>query len=63
MKIVVLCGGLSTERKISFSSGTKICGALRARGHQAVLVDMLLGLEELGEDVLAHPEQLFDSLP
>ena len=63
MKIVVLCGGLSTERKISFSSGTKICGALRAKGHQAVLVDMFLGLEELGEDVLAHPEQLFDSLP
>ena len=29
MKIVVLCGGLSTERKISFSSGTQICKALR----------------------------------
>lgn len=45
MKIVVLCGGLSTERKISFSSGTKICGALRARGHQAVLIDLFMGIE------------------
>lgn len=63
MKIVVLCGGLSTERKISFSSGTKICGALRKKGHQAVLVDLFLGLEDMGEEVLAHPEQLFENLP
>lgn len=63
MKIVVLCGGLSTERKISFLSGTKICAALRSRGHQAVLVDMFNGLEEMDEAVIAHPEQLFDHLP
>ena len=63
MKIVVLCGGLSTERKISFSSGTKICGALRKKGHQAVLVDLFLGLENMGEEVLAHPERLFEKLP
>ena len=42
MKIVVLCGGLSTERNVSLSSGTKICAALRAKGHQAVLVDVFL---------------------
>lgn len=63
MKIVVLCGGLSTERKISFSSGTKICAALRRKGHQAVLVDLFLGLEDMGEEVIAHPEQLFEQLP
>lgn len=63
MKIVVLCGGLSTERKISILSGTKVCRALRARGHQAVLVDLFLGLEDMGEEVLAHPEILFDRLP
>lgn len=45
MKIVVLCGGLSTERKISFSSGTKVCAALRAKGHQAVLIDLFMGVE------------------
>ncbi len=45
MRIVVLAGGLSMERNVSLSSGTKVCRALRARGHQAVLVDMYLGLE------------------
>ena len=63
MKIVVLCGGLSTERTISFLSGTKICHALRARGHQAVLVDLFMGLEDMGEDVLKNPAVLFDALP
>ena len=33
------------ERNVSLSSGTRICRALRERGHQAVLVDMFLGLE------------------
>lgn len=42
---MVLAGGLSMERNVSLSSGTKICRALRARGHCAVLVDMFLGLE------------------
>lgn len=46
MRIVVLAGGISTERNVSFSSGTKICRALRSRGHQAVLIDMYLGLED-----------------
>ena len=63
MRIVVLCGGLSTERKISISSGTKICGALRQKGHQAVLVDLFLGLEDMPEDVIRNPEVLFDELP
>lgn len=46
LKIVVLAGGLSMERNVSLSSGTKVCRALRARGHQAILVDMFLGLED-----------------
>ena len=37
LKIVVLCGGLSTERNISFLTGSRVCGALRAKGHRAVL--------------------------
>ncbi len=60
MKIVVLCGGMSTERKISFSSGTQICRALRRRGHRAVLVDMFMGLEGMEEK---DPEKLFEQLP
>ena len=46
MKIVVLAGGLSTERQVSLTSGTGVCGALRQRGHQAILLDMFLGLED-----------------
>lgn len=46
MKIVVLAGGLSPERNVSLSSGTKIAGALRGLGHQVALVDMFFGLED-----------------
>ena len=46
LKIVVLAGGLSMERCVSLSSGSRVCKALRSRGHKAVLVDMFLGLED-----------------
>lgn len=45
MKIVVLAGGTSTERDVSLSSGTKIYKALKSLGHQAILLDVYLGLE------------------
>ena len=45
MKIVVLGGGLSTERHVSLTSGTSVCRALRALGHKAIFVDMFMGLE------------------
>ena len=45
MKIVVLGGGLSTERHVSLVTATSVCKALRQRGHQAIFVDMYLGLE------------------
>lgn len=44
MKIVVLAGGISTERQVSLVSGTEICKALRRCGHEAILVDLFLGL-------------------
>ncbi|MBQ8507555.1 MAG: D-alanine--D-alanine ligase [Clostridia bacterium] len=59
MKIVVLCGGLSMERNVSITSGTLICKALRALGHQAVLVDMFFGLEDIDTPI----GQIFDKLP
>ena len=58
MRIVVLAGGLSMERNVSLSSGNKICRALRARGHQAILVDMFMGFEDYDgklEDVFDAP--------
>ncbi|MBO4915445.1 MAG: D-alanine--D-alanine ligase [Oscillospiraceae bacterium] len=61
MKIVVLAGGLSMERNVSLSSGTKVCRALRTRGHRAILVDMFLGLEDYGgalEDIFDAPDGL-----
>lgn len=43
MKIVVLAGGLSTERDVSLASGAGICKTLIERGHQAFLLDVYLG--------------------
>ena len=57
MKIVVLAGGLSPERNVSLSSGSKVCQTLRDRGHEVAFVDMYLGTD-------AAPESLFGaSLP
>lgn len=50
MKIVVLAGGTSTERDVSIVSGTKICEALRTKGHQAILVDVFFGEDGLSDE-------------
>ena len=46
MKIVVLGGGISTERHVSLVTATSVCKALRNLGHEAIFVDMYLGLEK-----------------
>lgn len=56
MKIVVLAGGLSSERNVSLSSGTMVTEALRRKGHAVALVDLYMGLE----DYDGAPEALFD---
>ena len=56
MKIVVLAGGTSTERAISIVSGTGVCGALRQKGHQAILVDIFCGVENVDWEN-AFPEE------
>ena len=53
MKIVVLAGGLSSERNVSLSTGIMVCTALRERGHGAAFVDMFLGLETYSEEAAA----------
>ena len=45
MKIVVLCGGTSTERDVSLVTGREVCKALRSKGHKAVLIDVFIGHE------------------
>ncbi|MCR5767955.1 MAG: D-alanine--D-alanine ligase [Lachnospiraceae bacterium] len=45
MKIVVLAGGISTERDVSLVSGTEIYKALKSKGHNVVLLDVYLGYD------------------
>lgn len=56
MKIVVLCGGVSTEREISIVSGTGVCRALREKGHRAILLDVFFG-DEYADLMNAFPEE------
>jgi len=46
MKVVVLAGGISTERDVSLSTGTMIYKALKNNGHQVILLDVYLGFED-----------------
>jgi len=45
MKIVVLAGGTSTERDVSFVTGRNIYSALKEIGHDAIIVDPYMGYE------------------
>lgn len=58
MKIIVLAGGLSTERDVSLVSAAGICKTLLEKGHDAYLLDVYMGLEnppENLEDVFTLP--------
>ena len=46
MDIVVLAGGLSSERDVSFKSGTMVAKALRERGHRALVLDVFMGYSD-----------------
>lgn len=61
MNIVVLAGGLSTERDVSISSGSLVCCALKKAGYNAILVDVFFGIKELNgkiEDVFKRDDTL-----
>ena len=51
MNIVVLAGGLSTERDVSFVTGNMVSKALRENGHQVVLLDVFMGYSDKEEDL------------
>lgn len=51
MDIVVLAGGLSAERDVSFKTGDMVANALRKNGHRVILLDVYLGYKEQEEDV------------
>lgn len=46
MNVVVLAGGISTERDVSLVSGKMIYTALKKNGHNAILLDVYLGTNE-----------------
>ena len=56
MNIVVLAGGLSTEREVSLSSGSMVARSLADTGHNALLVDAFFGKDE---DVSGGIEEYF----
>lgn len=51
MRIVVLAGGLSTERDVSFKTGEMVSKALRENGHQVILLDVFMGYSDKKEDL------------
>ena len=61
MKIVVLGGGISTERHVAQVTATSACQALRRRGHQAIYVDLFFGMENYDkpyEEAFLEPDGL-----
>ena len=51
MDIVVLAGGLSTERDVSFVTGNMVSKALRKNGHRVILLDVFMGYSDKKEDI------------
>ena len=59
MKILVLAGGLSTERNVSLSSGSLITAALKRKGYDTLMVDVYLGIKANESEL----EELFNTEP
>lgn len=55
MNIVVLAGGISTERDVSLVSGMGVYNALKENGHRVILLDVFLGCE----DILGNVSDIF----
>ena len=49
MNIVVLAGGLSTERDVSFKTGSMVAKALKENGHKVILLDVFMGYSDREE--------------
>ena len=56
MDIVVLAGGLSTERDVSFKTGSMVTKALKENGHRVIMVDVFMGYSDKEENL----EGIFD---
>ena len=60
-RIVVLAGGISTERDVSLITGKQIYNALKKNGHDAILVDVFLGYELPEKYTAENLGELFSS--
>jgi len=60
MKIVVLAGGLSTDRDVSITSGKQVFAALKSKGHKVILLDVFMGYEEKLDSIDALFENGYD---
>lgn len=58
MNIIVLAGGISTEREVSLSSGSNVYKALKKKGHNVAMVDVYLGIED--EEIAKNPAHIFE---
>lgn len=61
MDIVVLAGGLSSERDVSLKTGGMVAEALRKNGHRVVLLDVFMGYQntkEDGSDIFAESQTI-----
>ena len=61
MKIVVLAGGLSTERDVSLVTGRCVYKALKDNGHRVILLDVFLGCEGDTKGIMASTDCLLRS--
>ena len=51
LRIIVLAAGTSSERDVSIVTGTRVCAALRRKGHKAEVVDVFLGVDKKYDDI------------
>ena len=58
MNIVVLSGGISTERDVSLTSGRNIVKALRSAGQNAVLLDVYMGYQGNADSFFAASDEV-----
>ncbi len=58
MKIVVMAGGISTERDVSLVTGKCIYEALKRKGHKVILADAYLGFDR--SLLSLSPDEIFD---
>ncbi len=50
LRVALLMGGTSEERRVSLASGGEVAGALRERGHEVVVIDPASGVVPAAEE-------------